>query len=361
MRILNKYVLRNTIIGYFFILAIFVGLYFVIDIFSSLSDMLKAKSPIHTLVAYYFFMLPLIFLRVGPFSLLISALYSFGEMNKTNEITTMRATGISMLNICAPIIVLSITLCALTFFVQEKLLLESQKRVEAIKLRFIKQENTSGDLTNFAFPYGNSIFFAQKFSPKNGAMENVTIFEEDGKGEITSKIICSNLFYQPGNWRGRDVMEYNLDPQGNIFGKPISAVEKDIKLSGLPQEIVSRKTIFTQYASIQDLKKERKRFRKTGAESIYADKTINYHQHIVEPFAHFFMLFAAMPFAAQIKKRRASLSSLATGFIFGFCYYWLSGLSVACAKSGLLVPFIGPWIAPLFFVVVGIVGFLSLR
>ena len=250
MRILNKYVLNNVVVGYLFIFLIFVGLYFLIDIFSTLSDMLKAKTPLHELVAYYFFMLPMIFLRVGPFSLLISSLYAFGEMNKTNEITSMRACGISMLNICAPIIWLSVLVSVLSFFVQEKLLMESQKRVFEIKGRFIKQETKNNEYANFAFPYNNSIFFAQKFYPKDATMENVTIFEENEKDDIVLKVFCERLTYGQSNWQGHNVTEYHLDPAGNIFGKPIESKTKEIKLSGLPQELISRRTIFNEFASL---------------------------------------------------------------------------------------------------------------
>jgi len=361
MRILNKYVLKNIVTVYLFILLVFIGLYLLIDIFSTMSDMLKAKTPLHTLVAYYFFMLPAIFMRVGPFSLLISTLYVFGEMNKTNEITSMRACGVSTRHLCAPVICFALALSVLSFFMQEKVLMESQKKVEEIKTRFIHKDNKDNEFSNFAFPYNNFIFFAQKFRPKEGYMENVTIFEEDDKDNIIKKTVCRRLIYQPANWKGREVIEYNLDPEGNIFGKPVESLEKEIKLSGLPQDIISRRTIFNQYASLRTLRKDRKRLKKVGDSTLYSNKTIDYHSKIAEPFSHFFMLFAAIPFAAQIRKRKAALSSLSTGFIFGFSYYCLSAFSIALAKSAILFPILGPWLAPLFFVVMGITGFYMLR
>jgi lipopolysaccharide export system permease protein len=362
MRILNKYITANIAKGYFFILFVFVGLYFIIDIFSTLSDMLKSNPPITVIVSYYLYMIPLIFLRVGPFALLISTLYVFGDLNKHNEITTMRASGVSMMGICLPVVVLAALLSATAFYTQEKVLMETQKKVEEIKMRYIKKENLTGDQPNFAFPYDKSIFFARYFSPKTGIMEDVTIFEEDQHDNIIKKIICKNVIYKNTKWYGLNAIEYNLDAESNIVGQPKQENEMEIKLSGTPREIMARKAVFTEFASIRMVRREIKHLKKARVQgNVLNSKIIDYHQKISGAFAHFFIIFAVLPFAAEIKKRRVTLSALGTGFIFGFAYYCVSGFTVAIAKSGMLLPALGVWIGPMFFIAVGLTAFYLMR
>ena len=130
MRVLDKYIVKHVSYGYLFILLVFIGLYFIIDIFSNLSDILKAKPPLLILAQYYLHSLPLIILRVSPLSLLVSTLYTFGELNKNNEIISIRASGLSIFRIALPVVFFSVLIAMTVFFLQEKILIHSQKKLK---------------------------------------------------------------------------------------------------------------------------------------------------------------------------------------------------------------------------------------
>ncbi|MCP4651809.1 MAG: YjgP/YjgQ family permease [Candidatus Omnitrophica bacterium] len=357
MRILSRYITKNVISGYLFILFVFIGLYFVIDIFTTLSDILKTKPPLMIVVNYYLYMLPLIFLRVAPFSLLISTLYTFGELNKNNEIISMRASGISIIKICFPVIFFALLASFVTLYVQEKTLAPSQKKVEDIKLRYIKNDKSSiGEEKNFAFPSKNTIFFARKFIPKEGILEDVTMFDEDKNGNITKKSIAKKLSYSDGTWEGSDIIEYSLDSKGNIVGKPSHWLKREMPLEDSPHEIIAKQNVFSQFASLKNLKKEITRLKRIGASSLLNNLVIDYHRKIADAFSHLFLIICILPFALEIKKRKVALSSLGTGFIFGFIYYLFTSFSIALGKSSVILPIFSAWLAPLFFLTVGITG-----
>ena len=217
MRILDRYIIRNVISTYLFILFAFVGLYFIVDIFSNLSDILKTKPPIEKLIQYYLFSLPLIIKTVSPFALLISTLYIFGELNKNNEIISIRTSGLSILRIAFPVIFFSLLISIFVFFLQERVIIHSQKKVEDIKSQFFKEDlSTLSEEKNLAFTSANMIFFAHRFLPKEQTLENVIIFEENEDRELVKKIICKKIIYEYGFWIGYDVMEYGLNEEGNI-------------------------------------------------------------------------------------------------------------------------------------------------
>ncbi len=362
MRILDRYILKNVISTYLFILLVFIGLYFIIDIFSNLSDILKTKPPIDKLIQYYLFSLPLIIKTVSPFSLLIAALYIFGELNKNNEIISIRTSGMSMLRIAFPVIFFAFFISILVFGLQEKVLIHSQRKVENIKSKHLKEDvlNVSEE-HNLAFTSGNKIFFAQRFIPKKQLLENIIIFMENDEREIVKKIIAKTITYEYGFWIGREVMEYGLDKEGNISDVPVSMPAKTIDLEEEPKELILKKSIFAQYSSLPQLKKEIKRLKKVQADNLLNNLVIDYHQKIAEPFSHLFLVIGILPLALEIKKRKVALSSLAVGFIFGFIYYCLSSFSIALGKSGVILPFLSAWLGPLFFFTVGVTGLLLIR
>ena len=362
MRILDNYILKNIIYSYLFVVLIFIGLYFVIDVFSSLSDILKANPPLSILAQYYLNSLPLILLRVSPISLLISTLYTFAELNKNNEIVSLRACGLSIFRLACPVIFFAFFVSISIFFMQEKVLIHSQRKVEEIKSRFIKQ--TSIKITeekNLAFTSGNMIFFAHKFTPKNKTLENVIIFKENENRIISQKIIAKKIIHEYGFWIGQDIVEYNLDDQGNIIGTPIALRKKKINLKENPEELVLKRSIYSNFSSLSNLSKKIDRLKKVQAKTLLRNLMIDYNQKIAEPFAHLFLVIGILPLALEIKKRKAALSSLGVGFIFGFIYFVLSSFSIALGKSGIILAILSPWLTPLFFVTVGITGLMLLR
>ena len=362
MRILDKYIVKSVVLGYLFILLVFVGLYFVADIFTNLSDILKAKTPALIIVQYYVASLPLIFLRVSPLALLISTLYTFAELNKNNEIVSIRASGISIMRIAFPVVFFALFLSVTTFFIQEKTLMQSQKKVDEIKTQSIKKSiTTTSEERNLAFTSGDRIFFVQKFLPKKGILENVIIFKEGEDRKLEKKIVCKEIVYEYGFWIAKDIIEYNLDADGNISDTPTSSPTKKISLKEKPQELLLKRSIFSQFSSLSHLKKEIARLEKVKAGNLLTNLTIDYYQKVAEPFSHLFIVIGILPIALEIKKRKAALSSLGIGFIFSFIYYVLSSFSIALGKSGVILPFLSVSLAPAFFLTVGITGLLLIR
>ncbi len=362
MRILNKYLLSQTIKAYIFLLMVFVGLYFIIDLFSTLSDLLKSKPPVSVVFSYYLYMLPLILLRVGPFSLLLSTLYVVGELGKKQEIAAMRALGQSTWDIFMPLLVFSLIVSAASFYLQERVLMDSQKKVEEIKLKFIRTNNAQNNEQNFAFPEENRVIFARSFSAETGTMSDVTIFEEDKNGNIAKKTICDQADYTPNGWQGQKVTEYNLDAQDRIVGNPAPYPRKAIDLKGSPRELMAKKTVFAEFASLKALRKEIKRMKKSGETgSLLTSRVADYHQKMWAPFANFFLILAALPFGGRANKKRVELSAMGTGLIFWGLYYALGATVASFAKTGVLLPSMSGWLIPACFGTIGLTGFMSVR
>ncbi len=362
MRIFDKYLLKNIIYSYIFIALIFIGLYFIIDLFSNLENILETKPSFLKIIQYYLYSIPLIILQVSPLALLISTLYTFGELNKNNEIISIRASGLSVLRIAAPALFFALFVSIFIFFLQEKTLIHSQRKAEEIKEQFLhKQTNTKTEEKNIAFTSGNMIIFAETFSPSKKTLTNVMVFQEGKNQTIVKKIICKRIVFENDSWVGKNVMEYNIDKQGELLDIPINLKTKKIDLREKPKELLLKQSIFSQFYSLNTLKREIYRLKQINAGSFLSNLIIDYYRKIAEPFSHFFLIIGILPLALEIKKRKVALSSLGVGFIFGFIYYVLFSFSIALGKSGILLPFFSVWLTPLFFLTIGITGLLLIK
>lgn len=364
MRILDKYILKNISISYLFIVSVFVCLYFIIDLSYTLSDILKTKPPLGIILEYYLNMLPVIFLTVSPFSLPIGVFHTFGELSKNNEILSMRASGISILRLSFPIVFFALFISILSLFLQEKFLLSSQKKIEQIKINFIKKNFSSGsEETNIAFSSDNMIFFASKLLVQKKTLQDVTIFREDEQGEITRKLLCKNLVYENNRWQGKDIIEYRLDKKGSINGPPAYWKKLEIPLKEKPEVLALKKASIFMLSSLslKNLKKEIRQLKKIKAYDKLSNFIIDYHRKFVEPLSHFFIIIGIVPIALEVKKRRAAFSSLGIGILADFAYYSMMFFSIALGKDGIILPIFSPWLAPLFFLTFGIAGLILLK
>ncbi|MDP2923468.1 MAG: LptF/LptG family permease [Candidatus Omnitrophota bacterium] len=364
MRILDKYILKNIAYSYIFIVLIFICLYFVIDLSYTLSDILKTKPPAAIVIEYYLNMLPLIFLTVSPFSLPIGVFYTFGELNRHNEVLSMRASGISIARLSFPIIFFAICISFLSLFIQEKFLLGSQKKIEQIKVHFIKKNfSSSSEETNIAFSSGDMIFFIGKLLPRKKTMQDAMIFQEDQNNDIIKKTICRSITYEQNKWQGNDVIEYKLNAIGNISGTPTYWKKKEIPLEEKPEALLLKKSSFFMLSSnsLKNLRKEIRQLKKVKAYDKLSNLVVDYHRKFVEPLSHFFIIIGILPLALEIKKRRAAFSSLGLGIMADFGYYSLMFFSIALGKGGIILPILSPWLAPLFFITFGVAGLILIK
>lgn len=362
MYILDKYIVSRILKTYLVAISAFIGLYIIIDLFTNLSDFLKEKIPPYIIINYYLEMLPLIFLQVNPFSFLLGVTYTFAELNKSNEVMGIRTSGVSVFRLSLPSIILALLISFFSMFIQEKVLLSSQKKVEDIKLTYFKKKPlTSHEERNLAFRYKNMIFFISRFLPQDKSLEDVIIFKEDAKGNLSEKLVARKIVYLKGIWVARDTIFYKLTSSGKFLGKPVYWKEKKIELNEKPESLIVKKSMFGEFAPLKSLKREINRLKNIGAYNLLSNLTVEFQRKISEPFTPFFLAIGVLPFILEIKIRKVGLSTLGLVFIFGFLYYVIFSLSLAFGKAQLLLPSLSPWIAPSFFLVIGISGLILLR
>lgn len=363
MSILNNYLTSRIFKGYLLVCVTFIMLYIIVDLFSHFSTFLQKHISFSIIAAYYLYSLPSIFLTVSPFSLLISIVYTFAELNRHNEILGMRALGSSVSRLAFPALACALLLSAVSLFIQEKTLLDYQTRAEHIKLHYIKKDAPLSDkkIKNLAFCYKNMTFFIQTFVPQEQSLYEVVIFKENAEGNIVEKLIAHKITYSEKVWKAYDLTSYSMDSEGGFLEQPTYWTDKEVPLQETPESLTVKKSLSGDFAPIEHLKKEIALLKQSHNAQQLRDRVIKLHKNIAAPFTHLFLIIGVLPFALEIKKRKVGLTSLAIGFIFGFIYYAIFAISIPLGGAEIILPFLCVWIAPLFFLVMGISGLYFIR
>jgi len=343
MRILDRYILKSVLALFFQCLLTFIFLYVIIDVFSHLDEILKQQVSLNILGQYYLAYLPIIFVQVAPIACLLSTLYTFGTLNRNNEIIAMRSSGLNIFQVTKTVIIFGIITSALVFWVNDKFVPSATALTESIKNQMESgvrkdREKEHEVATNLSM-YGlkNRLFFVNKFSLATNTMEGIIILEHDEKQNITKKIVANKGVYQDGLWKFYQSVTYNFDENVQIKDEPQYFEEEIMDITETPHDFL-KQLLRPDYMNISQLDDYIWRLSKSGATTVIRNLKVDLYQRFSSPLTSIIIILLGIPFSVMMKRRATGLSSVGLSLMLGFLYYVFNAISIALGKAGLLMP-----------------------
>lgn len=124
MKILDKYVAKNFLIGYAIAFGVLMGLRMIIDVFVNLDEFtehadLSTWAVIKNMLIYYGLNSALYFRDFAGIITVVAAAFSFGRMVRSSELVAVMASGVSLKRLIGPILLLALFLTGLLVVDQE--------------------------------------------------------------------------------------------------------------------------------------------------------------------------------------------------------------------------------------------------
>ncbi|HET8549560.1 MAG TPA: LptF/LptG family permease [Bryobacteraceae bacterium] len=113
--LVDTYVLSSFIYYFCVLLVSFVLMTHVFTFFDLLGDIVKNHIPMSLVATYLLFLTPQLIYVLTPISVLVGVLVTFGILTKSNEVTAMKACGVSLYRLSVPVLLTSCLLSALLF------------------------------------------------------------------------------------------------------------------------------------------------------------------------------------------------------------------------------------------------------
>jgi LPS export ABC transporter permease LptG len=358
--ILDDYVLRDFLLYLFMIGGAFVTLLLVFTLFELLGDILRNGISVLTVGAYLLNVTPyFLYYPITPMSMLLAVLITFGLLQRSNEITAIKATGISLYRVIVPVLFASALVAGVLFASDQLYLPYTNKRQDELRNR-IKGKPAQTYLRpdrKWIFGQHFDIYYYQLFDPDRDAFGGVTVFQFDPKTfEITHRITAerahwsapmSRWVYEQGwerslngsaieNYRRFDAATFPQLTEAPAYFK------KEVKQSSEMNYDELRRYIHDLEQSGFDVVRLR----------------VQLHKKIAYPLITLVMAVLAIPFDLSAGKRGA-LASVATAVGIGVFYWTISGLFEAMGNLSQLPPAVAAWSPNLVFAFIG--GYLILR
>jgi len=309
MKILDKYVAKNFLIGYAIAFCVLIGMRIVIDLFVNLDDFtehasLSALSVITNIFTYYGLQSTLYFRDFAGMITVIAAAFSLGKMVRYNELTAVMASGVNLKRIIAPIVVLAIMLTGF-------LIIDQELVIPSISNKLVRGKNVVPGKESynvwFISDASGSLICARKFDVTSSTFDDLMVvtrekkmdpllweptgFIEARKATYDSKSqtwLLTNGFFTPIPKPGSQQPQTNK-PNSDASRASMSAYHTDLTPKDIP---VRRKAEYKTLLSSQQLSQLASQgTRLKDLANLYSQK----HFRITDPIMNLVMLLVCLP------------------------------------------------------------------
>lgn len=357
MKILDKYLIREFLIPFFYCLFVFIFLYIIIDLFGHLDEILRQYVSVETLFTYYISFTPVILVQTMPISALLSILYMLGNFNRHNEITAMLASGISLYRLILPFLIIGLFLSFISLAINEKIvpmanLTSMTIKEEKIENNKNKTQNKETALKDVAF-YGKEdrMFYVKNFNQKENSMSDIIILEHGSGKQLKSRITAEKARFEDGRWKFYNMVVYPIDESGQLTDGPVFYKEKIFDLPEVPGDF-THSNYQIEFMTFFELKDYIKRFKSSGYKPV--KELVDLHNKIAFPLINFVIILMGIPFALR-SPRGGALMYIGASVGIGFLFYGLMAVNIALGKGGLLPPVLAAWITNILFSLCGLI------
>ncbi|OIO40212.1 MAG: LPS export ABC transporter permease LptG [Candidatus Omnitrophica bacterium CG1_02_49_10] len=356
MRIIDRYIIKQFLPPLIYCITTFVMLYVMLDLFGHLDEILRQNVKFAVIMKYYIMFIPTIFVRTMPIAALISTVYVLSNMHRHNEITALRASGLSMWQILRPFIICGFLVSLIVFLVNDRYVPGASMESERIKSEEIEKgiKGKHRAIDDLAV-YGshNRLFYVKRFDVANDELQNIVILEDNPNQRLVAKVVAEKAKWKDGKWLFYNCVIYRLSRTGAVIGEPLFYEEKAIDIKESPSDFAryNSQADFMNYRELNEYIDKLSR----GSGKAAAKLRVDLHYKVSFPFISFVIILIAIPFALKTRVRGATMIGMGMSIIIGFVYYAVMAISMALGKGGVLPPFISAWLSNIIFGVCGLV------
>jgi lipopolysaccharide export system permease protein len=192
VRLLNRYILRQLAAPFLFALAAQTSLMLLSQVAKKFGALVGKGLPWTVIGEVFALSLPFIIAMTLPMAVLLAVLYTFSHLAADNEITAMRASGISVYQVLTPVLLWGVCMAAFNFAFVDQVLPRSNARLRSLLIDIGRKKPTFELREQVINEVPPSQYFlrASRIDAATGRLRGVTIY--DVGGEASRRIIYAD-------------------------------------------------------------------------------------------------------------------------------------------------------------------------
>ena len=235
-RILEAYVAREFLKLTSLSLVTFVSLFVVVDFFEKIDRLVRAHLGLADMLRYVIFKIPFAVGQVLPAAVLLGIMLTFGLMARSQETLAMRTSGLDILQLARPVILLAALVVAAMLLLNLYLIPWSQGHFSSFWQSRVEKKPPRNlhTMEHFWYKGDQAIYNILIFRKDIQAMEGVKIYLFDRQFQLVQIIAAARAQFQGDHWRFSLGQIQTIDPGGGLSGENFQ--QRDIVLTERPED-----------------------------------------------------------------------------------------------------------------------------
>jgi lipopolysaccharide export system permease protein len=348
MKLLHRYIFAAFFTTSFAVLAGIIVLFLSVSFLKEADDFIKHKATVVQIAKYYLYSIPGMAGQALPFAALIGTLLSLGNLSRHQEITAMRAGGVSLMGILSPVIMGGTLISCIGLLNNEVIM-----PVYTARAAFIRNVEVEKKQQRIIFQQrrlwlrgpDNSIANIDLVTPDRKEMVGVNIYKLNPDFSVRERIKAGRLTWEETAWRLRDSQKFVTR------GDTVVALTADGEVYNIvdkPEDmgLIVKSSEEMNFTELWDYVR---RLKNSGYKAVRYE--VDLHGKVAYPFASLLMVLIATPFSIQRVRSGGAARGIALSLVIAAVYWALTSSGRALGLSGTMPPVQAAWLANIVFAV----------
>ena len=357
--ILDDYVLRDFGMNLAMVVAAFLMLLLVFTLFELLGDILRNQISPLVVGEYLLNVSPYFIYNITPLSILLAVLITLGVMQRSNEITAIKTTGISIYRIVTPLVVAAAMLAVGLFFADQFYLPHANKRQDALR-NMIKGKPAQTYLNpdrKWIFGQHSDIYYYELFDSDRNQFGRLAIFQFDpATFQLTKRIYADRAHWEDSLRRWVCTQGWERDFRGPAIENYRTFDVATFSAVSEPPTYFKKEVKQSSEMNYQELRRYIRDLQQSGFDVVRL--RVQLEKKFAFPIITLVMAVLAIPFSLS-SGRRGAITGIAVAVGIALVYWTVAGLFEAMGNISQLPPVLAAWSPDLIFALLG--GYLILK
>lgn len=327
--------LRTLALAFFGLLS----LYYIVEFVELSEKIQKGNATMAMVMEYFYFATPTFVYFVVPLATLVAVLTTFGGLSRSNELTVMRACGVSLYRTAAPILLFALAWSGVMFGLEDRVLAHSQRRAEALRDRIRDRPPRTFNIANrnWLVDREGRLYYYAVYDARQQTLHQLSVFDLNRETfRLRAHTTAAKVSHVGGEWQAVDGTAQTFGRGTRVTREPFA--ERVLDLA--PPEEIGTEQVEAALMNYGELKEYIDRLGESGFN--IREHEVELHRKTAFPFVTLVMTLLAVPFGVTTG-RRGALYGIGLAMGLAVSYLLISYIFIAFGNASVLPPALAAW------------------
>jgi len=356
--VLTRYVGREFLKLVGLSLGALILVYLLFDFIDRAGNFFRTDPKLIHVALYYVYKVPTIVFQLAPVSVLLACLLTLAILSRNSEITAMKAGGVSVPRIVAPIVALAALIAVISFAINEFIVPMATQRMKYVQTVYIKKQEWRDKIRKVDLWYKSpgAIYNIDRFDPQLGRLEGVHLLHFDEAFNLVDRTDAAGAQWFNNGWTAFNGVHRTFRDNTLTGEQPFA--EQRLELPETPENLKVYKRDPEQMG-FRELREYVAELRREGYD--VRRYVVDLHGKVSFSLISIVMAVLGVPWAIRSGRQGGVAFGIGLAVIIGVVYWIVLGFSLALGRSGALPPIAAAWGPHALFGVVGLIGLLRVK